>query len=194
MGRRRNHPAERARRNVLAKERGFPNYWAQRKGARYPATGRDLGRLPEPAREARTDALRVIDLADRKDLTIEEATQRLGVRRSVVDWFAGDALGRTRRGITRPTETDELLRLRPMLLDDDVAFVETLDRRKAREAEHIFDVQWRYIHGTATRAELDRLPKSFGGRRVVKDPAELTEIGRRRQLLDIPDAYREVLG
>ena len=194
MPRRRNHAAERARRNALAKERGFANYWAQRKAARYPGTGHDLGLLPEGAREARTDALRVIDLADREDITIEEAGQRLGVRRSVVGWFAGDALGRTRKGVTHPTETDELLRVRPMLVDGDVAFVETLDRRKAREAQHIFDVQWRYLHGTATKAELDRLPKTFGGHRVVTDPAQLMELGRRRVPSDVPEAYREVLG
>jgi hypothetical protein len=191
---RRDYSREARRRDELARQRGFPNYWAQRKAGRYPTSGHDLGRLPEPARDARSDALRVIDLADRQDLTIEESAQRLGVRRSVVDWWAADAQGRTRKGHTHPTETDELLRLRPLLLDGDVAFVETLDRRKAREAEHVFDVQWRYIHGTATKVELDRLPKTFLGRSVVKDPAELTEIGRRRVLSDVPEAYREVLG
>jgi hypothetical protein len=193
MARRRDYPAEARRRNELARSRGFRNYWAQRNAPRYPRSGSELGLLPELARERRTDALRVISKADAQDITIEEASRVLRVPRAVVDFYAGEAQGPTRRSRTYATETDELFRARLVIVDGEVTFVEAHDRAKAKEAERIFDVQWRYIHGRASQAELDRLPRTFNGRRVVREGAELRHIANTGQLGDTLELYKEFL-
>jgi len=79
-----------------------------------------------------------------------------------------------------------------MAIDGDVGFVVALDRRKAEEAEHVFDVQWRYIHGTATQAELDRLPRTFNGHPVVRDGRELKRLANAGRFTIEPEQYAEL--
>jgi len=193
MARPRDYSAEARRRNELARERGFRSYGAQRAAPRYPRSGREYGRLPEDARVVRSDALRVIDLADREGLSVQQAASRLGVPMRTVRYWAGEALGPSRHGRSSVTENDDLMRLRPIALDGRLQFAPTANRREAREATHIFDVQWRYAHGRATRAELDRLPRTFMGQRVLKDPDQLLRLGLAGGLVPGVEDYEEAL-
>ncbi len=189
MARSRDFPAEHRRRNDLARGRGFRNYWQQRNAPRYPRTGADLGRLPELARDRRSDAMHVLDVAARRGLTIEQAESPA----SLVEYYAGRGIER-RGGVERPKANDDLLRLRPLVIDGELRFVEAHTRRSAAQAERIFDVQWRYAHGRATAEELAKLPKTYYGRPVTRDSAELIDVANRGVLSDTIDAYREALG
>ena len=193
MARPRDFPAEYRRRNHLARGRGFRNYWQQRNAPRYPRTGADLGRLPELARDRRSDAMHVLDVAARRGLTIEQAARGEHSPASLVEYYAGRGIER-RRGVERPKANDDLLRLRPLVIDGEFRFVEAHTRRSAAQAERIFDAQWRFAHGRATAEELAKLPRTFHGRPVTRDAAELIRVANRGGLSDTIDAYREALG
>ena len=193
MAPRRDFSAEYRRRNELARERGFPNYWAQRTTPRYPRSGRALGRFPEVARNHRSDAMHVLDVAAKRGLSIEQAAREEHLPVSLVRYYAGSGIER-RGGVERPKRNDDLLRLRPMVIDGEVRFVEAHTRRSAAQADRIFDVQWRYAHGRAKPEELAKLPKTFHGQPVTRDPGDLIDVANRGMPEDVVDAYREALG
>ncbi len=193
MARRRDYGAEARRRNELARQRGFRNYWAQRTAPRYPETGLRLGRLPEEARAGRSDAISVLDEAARRRVPIEQVADERGISRSVVRYFA-DRGTEHRGGIWRAKAQDGLLRLRPMVIEGEVRFVEAHGRRSARTAERVFDTQWRYAHGRATQDELATLPKTYQGLPVTRDPGELVDVALRGIPQEVIDAYRDALG
>jgi hypothetical protein len=193
MAHRRDYRAESARRDELARERGFRNYWHQRTSPRYPGTGRELGRLPELVRYRRSDAMHVLDIAGREHLSIEEAARQAHVPFSQVEFFAGRGI--KRRGAEHYSRSDDdMLRLRPMVIDGQVRFVEAHTRRSAVQAERIFDVQWRYAHGRATTEELAALPKTFHRQPVTRDPGTLVDVALAGIPQEIVDAYKETLG
>jgi len=75
-----------------------------------------------------------------------------------------------------------------------VEFVEIRGSHTASRAHHILDVQYRFIEGNATQAELqDIAGQKVAGRLVESDPARLTAIAE-ADGADITEAYREVLG
>lgn len=73
MATRRNHRLAYARRNELARQRGFRSYGQQRRYARRPSSLDDLTRMPEEARSSRSEAFSVIDLARAEHISPQEA-------------------------------------------------------------------------------------------------------------------------
>ena len=108
MSRRRDYKAEYRRRQQLARARGFSGYAQQRRFSPRLRRARDLGRLPETARAARSDALHVIAIARERGISIEEAARGEHVPVHVVRWWGGDALTATRRGRTLAQKGDRL--------------------------------------------------------------------------------------
>jgi hypothetical protein len=190
MARARDFKAAYGRRNQLARERGFSGYAQQRRFERRPSQLAELMALPQPARDMRSKALGVTDLAQAERISVEEAADRLGVPRSAVSWWAAERLGPTRRGRTSLSGRDAL-RMRPVVFQDS-GRVEFATGRgwKRREAERIFEIQWSAAHGMATDEELDWLRGRKVNRRAVADTQEqLNEIARRGEI-DPVEAYR----
>jgi hypothetical protein len=178
MARKRDYKAEYRRRQELARMRGAGGYWQQRTSPRRP-TGEQLKQVPEKVRDARRAALSVIHLARDTGLTVEQAARLSGVPMEVVRWYAGDALRPTRGGQTLPTKTDRLQRLRPIYVEGEtsVQFVVARGSSQADRLSHAFDVQWRYLHGEATEADVRALSgQRAGPHRVEADPRHLDVI------------------
>lgn len=195
MAGRRDYKAEYRRRDQRARQLGFTGYSQQRRYSPKLRNTRDLARLPESARAARSDALHVIGIARERRITIEEAARREQVPMHVVGWWAPDATQPTRRGRTLPRAGDRLLRLRPVILegDDGVEFVPTYGSGAARRADRIFDVQWRYAHGEAGEDELASIRgQRVAGRTAESDPARLVAIADAGSF-DTEEAYRAVV-
>jgi hypothetical protein len=155
---------------------GFESEWARRQAPRRLRSVGDFGRLPEAARQSRTDALRVVGRARRERTTIEAAARAMGVDPAVVAYWAPEAIEPARKGWTLPNPGDRLLRLRPLLLEGDaeVGFVAVRGSRAADRADRVFDVQWRYANGQADESELAAIDGvRVAGRRVEADPERI---------------------
>ena len=192
----RDYKAEYRRRQQRARARGFTGYAQQRRYSPKVRSKRDFARLPEGARSARTDALHVLRVARDRGISIEEAARIEHVPAQVVRWWAGDAVGPTRRGASRPRHGDRLLRLRPLFIEgsDRVEFVEIRGSNAARRADRILDVQARFMEGRASEAELDTIHgQRVAGYVVESDPGRLAAIAEAGNA-DIVEAYREVVG
>jgi hypothetical protein len=86
--------------------------------------------------------------------------------------------------------------MRPLFLvgEDAVNFIEVRGVRARQEAQRIFDVQYRFIEGDATVADLESLAgRRIAGRTVEADPLRLEQIADAGDA-DIPEAYRETFG
>jgi hypothetical protein len=82
--------------------------------------------------------------------------------------------------------------LRPMAVDGDIGFVEVDSRHLADEAKAIFDTQWGFANGDVWAADLDNLPETFIGRRVVRTARELAELARIGAFAEIEEIYRDL--
>ncbi len=191
MARTRDHAAEYRREVERAHRRGFSSPRQMRRAGRYPYDVASWRALSKDSRDARAEALSVIRQARRDDVPVEQLVRGRDAMSDLRYW-AGDALGTTRSGKTYATEADELLRVRPLALDGDVTFVATTTSHQADLADHIFDVQWRYVNGRATQAELDRLPRTFQGQAVVRDGPELVRLGLGSRFAEIPETYAQM--
>jgi hypothetical protein len=123
------------------------------------------------------------------------AAQIQGVPMERVRWFAGEALGPTRRGRTMATKADRLVRLRPVFLEgsDRVEFVTVRGSRTADRVADIFDVQWRYLHGDGSADQVRALAgKRAGGQPVEADPDRLDIIGALGEA-NPDEVYRELV-
>jgi hypothetical protein len=149
--------------------------------------------LTDEERESRTAALSAIGRAREDGTSVEAAAAQVGTDMRTVRWWASEALQPTGRGGTQPTPEDDLFRVRPIALDGDVGFIGVPGSREAEKAERVFGIQWDFAHGTAGVDALVRLPGSYGGRRVVRDPAELDELAR-RGLFNIEELYKALVG
>jgi hypothetical protein len=193
---RRNYKLEYQRRRQRARELGFASDWQRRRAPRQLKSPADFGRLPDPAREARSHALSAVHKARVERTTIETAAADLGVPVASVRYWADEALEPTRKGRTLPREGDRLLRLRPLILEDksEVSFVAVRGSRAADRANAVFDVQWRYATGQADASELDRIQGvRVGGRTVESDPGRLGYLAR-AGAMDTDEVYRELIG
>jgi hypothetical protein len=95
-----------------------------------------------------------------------------------------------------PTRGDRLLRLRPIILEDapGVDFIESRGSAATQRVEEAFDLQWAFITGRIDVSELSRLRGvRAAGRSVEADPERLREIAAAGGV-DVPEAYRAVLG
>jgi hypothetical protein len=193
---RRDYRAEYRRRQELARERGFRNYSKQREAPRRIRNSADLARLSEAARGSRKSALRVLRISREEGVPIEKVARREGVSADTVRWWAADALQPTRGGRTMPTRGDRLLRMRPIILEDagGADLIEVRGSAATVRAQEAFDLQWGFINGTVDAVELQRLRGvRVAGRPVEADPERLREIAAAGGV-DVPDAYRAVLG
>jgi hypothetical protein len=148
----------------------------------------EILRLPQEARDVRSESLRAIDLAKTEGISPEQAAARIGVPMSAVRWWGTESLGRTRRGQTALTRRDPL-RMRAVVFEDGVEFVAARGWKR-REVERVFQVQWSAAHGMATAEELEWLKgRRIGGRRVADTQEHLHELARRGEI-DPAEAYR----
>lgn len=196
MASKRDYKAEYRRRHQRARARGFSGYAQQRRFSAKLRSPKDLARLPESARSARSDALRVLNLSRVQGISIEQAAHEDMLPVDVVRFWAGDALEPKRRGLTLARRGDRMLRLRPIFLTgvDAVRFVAIHGSRASDRAGEIFDVQYRFIQGEASLDELAGIAgERVAGRTVEADPGRLITIGEVGGA-DIVEAYREVLG
>jgi hypothetical protein len=196
MARRRDYRAEYRRRKQLAGERGFASPWFQRRAPRRLVRASDFGRLPKPALQTRSGALRVLDLARSRRMTIEQAALELDVPVELVRWWLPEALQPTRRGRTLSTKGDRIARLRPLLLEDEseLTFVAVRGSRATDEADRVFDVQWRFVTGQANEAELEQIRGvRVSGRLVESDPERLRRMGD-AGAVDPEKVYGELIG
>ena len=196
MARQRDYAAEYRRRQERAQERGFASYWQQRRAPRHLSGAKSLSLLPEKARQSRTDALRVVKLARSERTTIEDAASTLRVPLPTVCYWAGDALKPTRQGQTLPTRGDRLARLRPLIVEgeSELSFVTVRGSKAADHADVVFDIQWRFLAGHASEAELEQIRGvRIGGRIVESDPDRLTLLAR-AGTVSVDEAYRDTVG
>jgi len=182
------------RRVELAKQRGFTSLRQQQKAPRQIRNLADLQELPKGAREARTAALRVLNLARKQNLTVEAAARKQGVPLSAVRWWAAPAL-RTAPRATQVTKGDRLLRLEPLVVKGQpgVQFIPIRGSQAASRARQAFALQYAYVEGKRPAEELRRL----AGLRIagfdVEDSCDvLDEYGRRGEL-DPAENYRAML-
>ena len=80
-----------------------------------------------------------------------------------------------------------------MAVDGDTDFIEVDTPEAADQASEIFATQWDYIHGYTDQDDLKRLPATFQGRRVVRDPDQLEELAW-TGAFDIEELYRYIYG
>ncbi len=177
-------------RNRLARERGFPSYWQQRQAPRVLRRTSDFARLPESARESRSLAAEAINRSRRERTSVEET----GVPMRIARWWFPNALRRTERGRTFPTAADRSLRLRPIAVEGEVAFVAVRGSRQAELAQRAFDLQWDFVHRRVGRDALTPFEgRRIGGRLVVTDPEVLERLAN-AGAFDLEELYRELLG
>jgi hypothetical protein len=192
----RDYAAEYKRRQRRARRLGFDSEWQRRRAPRHLHSMADFGRLPERARQSRTDALSVLSRARHERTTIEAAAAAAGISPDLVAYWAPEALEPARKGWTLPRPGDRLLRLRPLLLagDDEVTFVAVRGSRAADRAHAVFDLQWRYANNQADESELARIEGiRIGGEEVEANPERLYYLAAAGALdTDIP--YRDLVG
>jgi hypothetical protein len=177
MARRRDYAQEHAERNRLARERGFRNYAEQRRHARRPSRTDQLLGLPERAKDVRSDVARALDHARLSGEQPLDTARRLGVTRGALTWWGDEALARSPGGLS--LNRRDIARLRPVVVEGGTELF-AVRGWKRREAEQIFDIQWRALSDEATIEELEWLRgRKVGGRAVVSDEAQLLELGRR---------------
>ena len=193
MARRRDYKAEYHRRQELAHQRGFSSYW-QARHAKRPKSLKELAQLPPSARDSRSEALRVVQVARQERIPAEVAAARVGVPIAVVRFWAAEAL-EPKVGRSAVRGADRLFRLRPMIREggDEVAFVATRGSRVAQRATAVFGVQWRYIHGDASVEDVRSLAGvKVAGVVVESDPDRLDLIGLHGGF-DTDAVYRELV-
>ncbi len=181
-------------RTRLARERGFRSYWEQRQAPRVLRRVSDFGRLPEQARESRSLAAEVINTARREGSSVEVPAAEKRAPMSVVRWWFPNALQARRRGQTFASAADRALRLRPLAVEGEVAFVPVRGSRQAELARRAFDAQWDFVHRRVGRVALAPFEGArIGGRLVETDPEVLERLAN-AGAFDLEDLYRELVG
>jgi hypothetical protein len=159
----------------------------------------DYQDLSESERTARSRALQALAIARREGRELEWAAGQAGASMDDVREWVGDALRPRHRGRTFAKPWDSIARVRPMFFaaesDDEpggLDFAVLHSSGEADEAQRIFDDQWRFIEGTATRGEVERhRGKLVGGREVEADPDVLIAVGNAGDA-DLGERYREL--
>ncbi len=136
----------------------------------------------------------MINKARREGTNVEVAGGELRVPMSVVRWWFPDALQRTKRGRTLPTEADRALRLRPVAVEGEVAFVPLRGSRRAELARRAFDAQWDFVHRRAGRDALAPFKIVRIGDRLVETDPEVLERLANAGAFDLEELYRELVG
>ena len=153
----------------------------------------DFRRLSDEEREERTLALRAVRIARDEGIPVEDAASEAGTDMNAVRRWASEALRSVRRGYTLPTESDRIVRFRPLAVEGEVDLVPVVGPEEAALADEVFDAQWRYVNGLATGSELRRYEGvRIAGRAADTDPAVLDQLARGDQF-NIEELYRELL-
>jgi hypothetical protein len=179
-----------ARRNELARERGFLNYYEQAKAPRRITGYSSLARLPDAAQLRRKDALRVVSLMRREGLELAAAARREHVPRHVVTYYAREALTGT-SGSSGVRRADRMYRRMTIVSGGQVIDV---DVRGSQQASVVSDY-WNtgvhpYLEPYADDTGLLRMRGvSIGGFELETDLEILDELAR-RGLLDVDAIYR----
>lgn len=182
------------RSKALASERGFTSVRTMRRANRLPRTAAELTGLPSPARGSRSAAVAAVARSRDRRLPLDVTGGLEGVSLATIRFWLPDAVGRTRHGRTLVTPADRHLRLRPLAVEGEVTFVETHGSHAASRAMWAFGVQWDFIHGQATEADLARLRGlRIGGRLVEADPDVLEHLARAGEFR-LDEQYRELMG
>ena len=172
---------------------GFASPAAQRRAPRRLIRPEDFRRLPEAARASRSDAALALALARRRRITVEESAGEVGVPMAALRWWFPNALRPTRRGRTRPTKGDRYLRLRPLAVEGEVTFVPIRGSHRAELAMEVFGVQWGFIHGHKSAADLAAYQGVRIGWRVVETDPDILELLGRRGEFEVSDIYRDFI-
>jgi hypothetical protein len=148
--------------------------------------------LSEQEREERRLALRAVKDARQYGVPVEAAADVLGIDMQAVRRWANEALRPASGGRTYPTETDELVRFSPVVLEGESQIAALVGPEEADDAEVAYDVQWRFAHGRATADELRILEgRRIGGKLVTADPETLRRLALANDI-DPEDPYREI--
>jgi hypothetical protein len=192
MARRRDYAREYARAVSRARDRGFGSVREMLQAPRLPRHPEHFGQIPPDARQSRAAAAAAIHLSRETGRPLELTAQ--GITVGTVRYWFPDAVGSTRRGLTRPTKADRHTRLRPLAVEGEVAFLPIHGSRQANRAFDIFGTQWRFIHGKANEAELEQFQGArIAGRTVETDPAVLERLASAGQFR-IDELYRDLIG
>jgi len=188
----RDHRRTHARRNELARERGFGSFYEQTKAPKRITGPKTLGRLPARAQRERQEALKVVALMRRDDLDLRSAARREHVPVQVVQFYAGEAL--TDRGArARAKSADRLYRRMTIISGGRLVEV---DVRGSRQASLVSDF-WNtgiypYFEPDSDASGLARFSgRSVGGFEFETDLDRLDELARSGDL-SFEDIYRLV--
>lgn len=176
MANTRDHRSDYQRRNQLARERGFRNYYEIRKlGGAHEVTRQSapvLGSLPERARKTRRAALDVVSIMRHERIPLARAARRAGVEPSAVRFWAGGALKPS--GAARPG--DRLLRNLRILTDGQVLQVAVRGSRQAAVAAAHWNAVSRFLETGDVRQLTKFEGKTVAGHLLETDPDVLEEL------------------
>ena len=148
---RRDHRSVYERRNQLARERGFRNYYEVRKlGGAHGVTRQSapvLASLSERARETRRSALEAVSIMRHERIPLARAARRAGVEPSTVRFWAGKAFGPT--GSVNPA--DRLLRELLIVSDGRTMQVDVRGSRQAAVVAAYWNAVSRFLETGDTR-------------------------------------------
>lgn len=152
-------------------------------------TVEDYLRLSDSERTARTRALQAVAIARREGSDLQSAARQAGASMDDVRMWADDAVT-SWLGRARVTREDSIARLRPLFVEGGLEFLVVTGSVEAEHVERIFDDQYRFIEGNATRGEIEQHAGiTIAGRRVEADPDVLIAIGLAGDA-DVPESYR----
>jgi hypothetical protein len=188
----RDYRAEEARRNKLARDRGFRSRAEERKFGRHIKNRDVLSRLPKNANEQRTRSLRALSvMRENPRLSIADAARMEGTTSKSMVWHVREGLERV-DGRWRAKKGDRLLRTMFVNSEGRIVQVDVRGSKKASEiSRYHMAVRWFLDTGD------DSLLQPFTNRKVdgvvyETDLEALEDMARRGQL-DIESIYEAVV-
>lgn len=179
-----------ARRNELARARGFSSYAQQRKYGSAVPNREALSALPPDAAAARERSLDALAVARRDKVSLSEAARREGMAVDAVAWWSDGATER-RGGRVFAASGDRLFR--PMYVYSDGAVV-PVDVRGSRVASAIGSYH-SAVHHYLSTGDSSRLARfrgvKVGGIELETDLDVIDELARRGEF-DFESIYRMV--
>jgi hypothetical protein len=187
----RDHRSEQARRDQLARQRGFRNRSEQRRFSRHVRNRRDLERLPQEAQIRRSEALVALTHMRRDPrLTLAEAAHQVGTTPDVVRWYAGEALVRV-QGNWQVRAGDRLYRRMYVHSGGQTVAVGVRGSQKASALSDYHQAVGIFLE-TGDESLLRRFAsKSIAGLPFETNPDVLEEMARRGHL-DVDSIYQLV--
>jgi hypothetical protein len=179
---------ERSYRNFLARQKGFPSWYAQQRAPRQARNVDVLGSLHPSELESRRRSLEALNSMRREGLPLTEAARQAGTTPAAVLRHAGSALERE-GGRYRPKPGDRLLRVMTVLGAGGIEH--QVEVRGSRQAS-LVGAHWSAI-GHYLRTGDDSRLREFEGKRVAGimlevDPDVIDDWERRGELA-IDDIY-----